>query len=47
METAVAQRRGYCSVRSMFNKFEHIWGRGALYSDVKCILGNGHVGLTL
>ena len=33
---------GPSTMRSKLNKFEHVWG--SVYSDVQCIMGNGHMG---
>ena len=35
----------HCTVRSDLNKFGHFQGWGeSLYSEVQCIMGNGHMG---
>ena len=36
---------GHCTVKSNLNKFGHFQGWGvSLYSEVQCIMGNGHMG---
>ena len=35
-------QEGPCTVMSMLNKFEYVWG-GSLYSEFQCIMGNGYI----
>ena len=35
---------GICTVKPNLNKFEHVWGKEGLYSEVQCVVDNGYMG---